>query len=42
MDGTCGINGGRKVHTEIWWVNLEAINHLEDQGIEGRIILKCV
>jgi hypothetical protein len=36
------MNGGRKMHTEIWWVNLETIDHLEDRGIDERIIPKCV
>jgi len=33
---------GKKMLTEIWWVNLEAIDHLGDRGIDGGIILKCV
>jgi len=42
MGGACGMNGGRKMHTEIWCINMEATDHLEDRGIDGRIILKYV
>lgn len=28
------------VYTEFWWGNLRERNHLEDSGIDGRIILK--
>jgi hypothetical protein len=30
------------VHIGFWWGNLRENNHLEDLGIDGRIILKWV
>jgi len=30
------------VHTEFWWGNLREGNHLEDPGIDGRIILRWI
>jgi hypothetical protein len=32
----------REMLTECWWGNLKEIDGLEDRGIGGRIILKCV
>ena len=29
------------MHAQFWWGNLKG-NHLEDSGIDGRIILKCI
>jgi hypothetical protein len=31
-----------EVHTGFWWENLREEDHLKDQGIDGRIILKCI
>jgi hypothetical protein len=31
--------GRGKVHTGIWWGNLMERDHLEEQGVDGRIIL---
>ena len=28
------------MHTRFWWGNLRVRDHLEDPGIDGRIILK--
>jgi len=32
----------REVHKGFWWENLKERGHLEDIGIDGRIILKWV
>jgi hypothetical protein len=29
-----------KMHIEFWWRNLKEGDHLQDLGLEGRIILK--
>jgi len=29
-----------EVHTGFWWGNLRERDHLEDPGVDGRIILK--
>jgi hypothetical protein len=37
-DGVCEMYGGKRgMHTEFWWGN-----HLEDLGVDGRIIFKCI
>jgi hypothetical protein len=30
------------VHTGLWWGRLDGKNHLEDVGVDGWIILKCI
>ena len=30
------------VHTESWWGNLRERDHLEDLGVDGRVILKFI
>jgi hypothetical protein len=30
------------MHTGFWWENLREIDHLEDQGVDGRIILSWI
>jgi hypothetical protein len=34
--------GEREVHTGFWWRNLRKRGHLEDPGVDGRIILKWI
>jgi hypothetical protein len=34
--------GRREVHKWFWWENLNERGHLEDLGIDGRIILKWI
>jgi hypothetical protein len=34
--------GGREVDTRFWWRNLRERGHLEDPGVDGRIILKWI
>jgi hypothetical protein len=33
--------GRGEVHA-VWWGNLREMDHLEDVGVDGRIILKCI
>ena len=34
--------GRRETYTGLWWGNLKERNHLEDTGVDGRIILRWV
>jgi len=34
--------GVREVHTGFWWRYLKERGHLEDPGVDGRIILKGI
>jgi hypothetical protein len=36
------MEGRGEVHTGLWWGNLKERDHLEDLGVDGRIILKWV
>jgi len=43
MSGACSTYGGRvEVYTRIWWGNLREREHLEDPGVDGRIILRWI
>jgi len=41
MGGACSKYGG-EVYTGFWWGNLRKRDHLENPGIDGRIILRWV
>jgi len=38
----CCVHGRREMHTGFWWGNLKERYHLEDLGIDRRIILKWI
>jgi len=43
MDGACGTYGERReVYTGYWWGNLREGDHLNDPGVDGKIILRWV
>jgi len=43
MGGACSWYGGRgEVYTGFWWRNLRERDHLEDLGVDGRIILRWI
>jgi hypothetical protein len=34
--------GREEVYTRLWWGNMKERDHLENRGVDGRIILKCM
>ena len=40
--GPLARTGRGNVYTGFWWGNLRERDHLEDPGIDGRIILRCI
>jgi hypothetical protein len=43
MGGECSTYGGTgEVHKRFWWEYLTEGDHLEDLGVDGRIILKWI
>jgi hypothetical protein len=41
VDGACSTYGG-EVYTGFWWENLRVRDHVEDPGVDGRIILRRI
>ena len=42
MGEDCSTYGGAEVRTGFWWGDLRERAHLEDPGIDGRIILRWI
>jgi len=42
MDGTCSAYGGVEVYTGFLCGNLRERDHIEDPGVDGRIILNLI
>ena len=42
IGGSCSAYGGKRGVYRAWWGNLREIDHLEDPGIDGRIILRWI
>jgi len=42
MAGHVACMGSVEAYTGVWWSNLRDRHHLEDPGIDGRIILKWI
>jgi hypothetical protein len=40
MSGHVACRGRREVYTGVWWGNLREGDHLEEPGVDGRIILR--
>jgi hypothetical protein len=42
MGGHVACRGRGKVYTGFWWINLRARDHLEEPGVDVRIILRWI
>ena len=42
MSGHVALMGREKAYTGFWWGNLKIRDHLGDQGVDGRIILRWI
>jgi len=42
MGGACSTYGGEEVYTGIWWGNLRERDCLEDTGVDGVLIIRCI
>jgi len=40
--GHAACMGSTEVHTSFWWRNLMERDHLEEPGVDGRIILRWI
>jgi hypothetical protein len=40
MGGTCSTYGDRRCAYRVWWVDLREREHLQDLGVDGRILKK--
>jgi len=42
MSGACSTYGGREVHIRFWQGNQRKKDHIEDPGVDGRIIFRWI
>jgi hypothetical protein len=42
MDRACSTYGGEEVYVGFWWGNLREGDHLEDAGVDLKIILRWI
>jgi hypothetical protein len=42
IGGACNTFGGEEIYTGFWWGNPKERDHLEDPGVDGRVILRWI